>query len=135
MEPGKKQANQTTTGPWADLVMAILSVNNYPLDRTFALFDALQAEGLFAPPVLTEATASAIARKLGSAGYNRGHTMTEIFTKRLLSLGAFLREHAIDDCERVLVQGSRDEVREVLGPIKGIGPRVLENFFVLRGDA
>ena len=115
--------------------MAILSVNNYPLDRTFALFDALQAEGLFEPSVLAEATPSVIAQKLGAAGYNRGDTMTEIFTKRLLSLGAFLRTGSVDDHQRVLNNGSRDEVCSMVSPINGIGPRVLENFFVLRGDA
>lgn len=133
--PGRGKGTTIETGPWADLVMAILSVNNYPLDRTFALFEGLKAEGLFEPLVLAEATASGIARKLGAAGYNRGHGMTQIFTERLLSLGGFLREQSIEDVQRVLVHGSREHVCQTLGPIKGIGPRVLDNFFVLRGDA
>jgi len=134
-ERGPKENGETVAGPWADLVMSILSVNNYPLDRTFALFDGLKAEGLFEPVVLAETTASGIAQKLCAAGYNRGRGMTEIFTERLLSLGCFLAEHALDDVERVLVHGSREDICKLLGPIKGVGPRVLDNFFATRGDA
>ncbi len=135
MEQRKNEGTDIVTGPWADLVMAILSVNNHPLDRTFALCEALRDQGLFEPAVLAEATPESIARKLVAGGYDRGHAMTEIFTDRLLSLGAFLRSGSSDEHRVVLEHGSRDEVRQILEPIKGIGPRVLENFFVLRGDA
>jgi hypothetical protein len=121
------------TNPWADLVIAMLSVNNYPLDRTFALFDKLEAEGLFDPSVLASATASEVACKLGAAGYNRGDTMTAIFTDRLLSLGALAKRESPSVCQRTLEGRVREDVENLLADVKGVGPRVLENFFLLRG--
>ncbi len=134
LKAAKRGASEIVTGPWADLVMAMLSVNNYPLERTFALFDALQAQGLFDPAVLNEAPSASIAKKLGAGGYNRGDTMTAIFTDRLVSLGAFLGSGSIGQYTEILEHGSCDEVRRMLAPVKGVGPRVLENFFLLRGD-
>jgi len=123
------------TNPWADLVIAMLSVNNYPLDRTFALFDKLEDEGLFDPNVLASSSASEIARKLGDSGYNRGVAMTAIFTDRLLSLGELVKRGALADCQRTLQDGTRSDVKELLAQVKGVGPKVLESFFLLRGDA
>lgn len=122
-----------TTNPWADLVIAVLSVNNYPLDRTFALFDQLEAQGLFDPKKLASSTASEVARMLGEAGYNRGDTMTAIFTDRLLSLGALAKLESLPDCQRILESGGRADVERLLANVKGVGPKVLENFFLLRG--
>lgn len=121
------------TNPWADLVVAILSVNRYPLDRTFALFNNLEAEGLFDPRVLASSTASEIARKLGNAGYSRGDAMTAIFTDRLLSVGALAKRESFSVCERTLKGGTRSDVERLIGGVKGVGPTVLENFFLLRG--
>lgn len=123
------------TNPWADLVIAMLSVNNYPLDRTFALFDKLEDEGLFDPNVLASSSASEIARKLDGAGYSRGVAMTAIFTERLLSLGELVKHEVLADCQRTLQRGSRSDVMDLLARVKGVGPKVLESFFLLRGDA
>ncbi len=81
MSEDKKESN-----PWADLVIAILSVNSYPLEKTFALFPSLEDNVLFNPTVLRDLSSADVARRLGAAGYNRGDTMTAIFTERLTSL-------------------------------------------------
>lgn len=122
------------TSPWADLVIAILSVNNYPLDKTFALFEALKKNGLFDPACLAESSPADIARKLGSAGYNRGDTMTAIFTERLISLGQLAIRARVEDCVRILSTGYPEEVTSLLSGVKGVGPKVLANYFILRGD-
>lgn len=123
------------TNPWADLVIAILSVNNYPLEKTFALFESLDKNGLFDPRCLAELSAADIARRLGAAGYSRGDTMTAIFTERLLSVGRLTGEKTIEECTRVLSTGSREEVTSLLRGVKGVGPKVLSNFFLLRGGS
>ena len=124
----------TESDPWADVVIAMLSVNNYPLDKTFSLFDQLRANRLFDPSFLAASDAAELARRLGAAGYDRGTTMTEIFADRLLALGHLAESLRIDACTRILTKGSRDEVSSLLGSVKGVGPKVLENFFVLRGN-
>jgi hypothetical protein len=68
--------SKTAADPRADLVIAILSVNNCPLDKT--------------------------------------------------------SDVPIDVCNSILSSGTRDEVSSLLSSVKGVGPKVLNNFFVLR---
>ena len=37
------------TDPWADLVVAMLSVNSFPLDRSYQYFGGLEDEGMAEP--------------------------------------------------------------------------------------
>lgn len=111
--------------------MAMLSVNNYPLTKVIALFDALQANGLFDPRNLACWNHEKIARSLAETGYDRGAVMTSIFTDRLSSLGKLAQDLAAN--ERILTKGTKLEVCELLRRVKGIGPKVLETFFLLRG--
>lgn len=128
------EQDRRSTKPWADLVIAILSVNNYPLDKTWNLFDGLEENGLFDPRVLAGCDLSELARRLGAAGYDRGDAMTAMFTDRLAALGRLAREVPVDRCERILSSGTRDEVVSFLAGVRGIGPKVLENYFRLRGE-
>lgn len=120
-----------SANPWPDLVMAMLSVNNYPLTKVSALFDALEANGLFDPRNLACWNREKIARTLAGAGYDRGAVMTALFTDRLSSLGKLAEELAAN--EHILTQGTKMEIGELLRCVKGIGPKVLKNFFLLRG--
>ncbi len=58
--------------------------------------------------------------------------MTNLFARRLASLGEFLKSAGVEECERVLRKGDATEVRQLLLPVRGMGPRVLANFFLLR---
>ena len=80
-------------------------------------------------------TLAEIAKRLGQAGYDRGPVMTQIFSERLSDLGEFLGSHGVEDCERLLASGSKAEITALLSPAKGVGPRVLENLFLLRGTS
>jgi len=121
-----------SANPWPDLVMAMLSVNNYPLTKVIALFDALEANGLFDPRNLACWNREKIARTLAGAGYDRGAVMTAMFTDRLSSLGGLTEELAAN--EHILTQGTKMEIGELLRCVKGIGPKVLKNFFLLRAN-
>lgn len=118
--------------PWADLVIAMLSVNNYSLIKVFNLFESLKANDLFDPCGFACWNREEIARRLVAAGYDRGHAMTAIFTDRLSSLGQLADELASN--ERILTDGTRTEVAELLKRVRGVGPKVLDNFFLLRGS-
>jgi hypothetical protein len=60
--------------------------------------------------------------------------MTSLFSLRLASLGGFVKSKGIRKCEEILRTGSTAEVKELLMPINGIGPKVLANFHLLRGS-
>ena len=117
---------------WEDLVLAILSVNRYSLAKTYLAVETLRREGLFHPQNLAGWTSKEIGTRLRNGGYDRGGFMTWLFADRLESLGKFVESVGIEECEKVLRRGEANEVKHFLQPVNGIGPKVLENFFVLR---
>jgi hypothetical protein len=119
---------------WRDLVVAILSVNNYPIEKTLRLSESLERNGLFDVAVLAANGLADIGKRLGEAGYNRGAFMHELFTQRLCSLGRLASDVSIEDCEKILRSGTRKDVSILLSKVNGIGPNVLASYFVLRGS-
>jgi len=118
--------------PWSDLVVSILSVNNFPVERVYALLDRLRAEKLTDPENLSQQTAPALYAKLVVAGYDRGEFMTHLFAERLSSLGAFAKAFGIAECEKVLKGRNANAIKAMLLPVNGIGPAVMRNYFFLR---
>jgi hypothetical protein len=117
--------------PWPDLVVAMLSVNKHPLGKTFKCFDGLSACGLFDAANLAGWNMDEIVRRLVSGGYNRGPELTRLMASRLYSLRVLF--HDTKASELCLSNGSRQEVAELLKPVFGIGPTVIDNFLLLRG--
>jgi len=58
--------------------------------------------------------------------------MTKLFAERLFALGSLVRAKGVDECENVLGTQDAKAIEELLLPVKGIGPVVLRNFFMLR---
>src|SRR4029453_12840770 len=88
--------------PWSDLVVSILAVNSFSLERTFSLLEKLHSEKLTDPEELSARTPPELYVRLIAAGYNRGEFMTYLFAERLSSLGAFAKSYGIAECEAVL---------------------------------
>lgn len=124
--------SNTHQSPWSGLVISILSVNHFPVERTVALLPQLQSEKLTDPEELSMRTAPEIYAKLVNAGYDRGDFLTHLFAERLVSLGVFAKEHGIAACEPVMNGTDEKAIENLLLPIKGIGPTVLRNFRLLK---
>jgi hypothetical protein len=62
----------------------------------------------------------------------RGDYMTGLFGERLEALGEWIRQQGIEACTRLISGRNAHEIEKVLLPIKGIGPKVLSTFFLLR---
>ena len=118
---------------WDDLVVSILAVNQYSLERTYAIRQGLREQKLIDPLVLASEKADEIENRLRAAGCDRGLFMTRLFAGRLEALGELVRIKGVAECEKIV--GSRDTraIENLLLPVKGIGPVVLRNFFLLRG--
>lgn len=56
----------------------------------------------------------------------------EKFASRLRSVGLLIKSAGVTECERILGKGDTSAVKELLKPVKGIGPQVLTNFSLLR---
>jgi hypothetical protein len=117
--------------PFELLVVALLSVNNYSVERTLSLRNALRGEELFSPTSLASLRSSQIAERLGKAGYDRGPFLTSLIAHRLACLG----EHIVaigPKANAILASGSREQVETLLLVVDGIGPAVLHTFLALR---
>jgi hypothetical protein len=119
--------------PWEDLVISILAVNQYSLEKTYACKPGLQAQGLTVPSKLIGLAPEEIERRLRAGGCDRGDFMTALFAKRLSALAEHVRSVGIEQSGDVLAGKSRPKIEEFLEPVNGIGPVVLRNFFLLRG--
>jgi len=115
---------------WGNLVIALLSVNNYPVTKTLVLFDQLEDEGLFDPRNLASWSHPEIFSRLKKAGYNRGDFHVGIATRRLLALSSLAGD--MSNNEKILEQGTDQDVKDLLLPVEGIGPVVVWNFLQLQ---
>ena len=117
---------------WEDLILAILSVNNYSLEKSYAAMGSLRREGLFDPKKLAAWSIDDITIRLRRGGYDRGEYLTKLMANRLMSLGVFVERAGIEKSERVLTKSNKTEIGQFLQPVKGVGPQVLTNFSLLR---
>jgi hypothetical protein len=117
---------------WSDLVVAILSVNNISLEKTYAHLEGLKSAGLCSLENLGGWRVDEIVERLEKAGCDRGDYMNSLFAKRLSSLGTAVGRTGIEKFTKILAGNQRTEIANLLMPIYGIGPKVLDNFFLLR---
>ncbi len=118
--------------PWGYLVVSILSVNNYLLERAYGLLERLEKEGLLDPARLGQWDIGEVVGRLDRAGYGRGPGITKIVAERMVALGVWASKREFEKCTRDLVTMPDDEVGELLLSVKGVGPMVLRNFLLLR---
>jgi endonuclease III-like uncharacterized protein len=119
--------------PWEDLVLAILSVNNYSIEKVYAKLQQLRRQGLFNPNNLCRWSHDEIAERLKAAGYDRGSFMTNLFSGRLAALGRHAEQVGVERFTRALSSKTPKGVEEALHSVSGVGPKVIENYCLLRG--
>jgi len=124
----------STTNIWEDLVISILSVNQYTLSNTYKSLKTLEAVGLFDPKNLIVWSIDEIEAKLKEGGCDRGDFMTHLFAERLVALSHLLQEKGVSSCEAILTGASVEDIDKLLMPVRGIRPKVLQNFLSLTRD-
>jgi hypothetical protein len=132
MSEMEANANPSVDDPWEDLVISILSVNQYPLDVTYRSIKGLREQGLVSPEGLRRLDQGENVEHLKSAGCDRGPFMTNLFALRLASLGVLIGSKGIDACTKIIAGRDTEAIEELLLPVNGIGPKVVANFCLLR---
>jgi hypothetical protein len=118
--------------PWEDLVVSLLSVNNCSLERTYQSIEGLRKERLSDPTNLEKWGHGDLVARLKAAGCDRGPFLTNLFAFRLANLGALIHSKGVDACTKVISGRDTGAIDELLLPVNGIGPKVIENFYLLR---
>lgn len=96
--------------------------------------ESLERQGIFDPQKLADWAPKEIGVRLRGGGYDRGEFMTELFAKRLSSLGEFVTRTGIRETEKVLQSGDKRKINQLLNSVYGVGPKVIENFIILRTE-
>lgn len=116
---------------WEDLIFSILAVYNCSLETAFKHKEALEKQGLLDVQNLAKLDSNEIVVKLSQSWPERGG-LNNIFADRLESLGQFISKKDLKSIEKILKSTNKSEIRAELIPIKGIGEKVLSNYFELR---
>ena len=132
MEKPELRAKVVIDNPWEDLVLSLLSVNQYSLKRTYESIESLRDVGIFDPENISRWAQSEFIACLTAGGCDRGTFMTNLFALRLAHLGALIQRKGIDACTKIISGRDGEAIEELLMPVNGIGPKVIANFFLLR---
>jgi hypothetical protein len=59
--------------------------------------------------------------------------MTNLFANRLANLGALIQKKGLDISTKTISGSNTRAIEDLLMPVSGVGPRVIANFYLLRG--
>ena len=115
-----------------DLVVAMLAVNRWTLDRAVSLTNGLREAGLSDPAAVRSMSVDEVAARLAKAGYKRGQYMEQLLATRIGSAAEMLDEHGIRRVTELERRGDKNAIRDFLITVKGVGPEVANSFLILR---
>jgi hypothetical protein len=117
-----------------DLLISVLAVNNYSLNKAYALCERLRDVGLsdllFVSVDLPDA--DDIYKRLAEAGYDRGEYIGSLISARIAAIMRAIKHEGCNEFLLCLMADSAT-VNAKLGGLYGVGPKVVSNFVSLRG--
>lgn len=132
MADQNRATNPTIADVWEDLVVSMLSINQYSLERTYRSLRGLREQGLFDPKNLMRWDETEIVSRLKLAECDRGTFMTTLFAFRLCNLGRLAEAKGFETCTKIISSRNAKAIKELLLPVNGIGPKVIANFCLLQ---
>jgi len=127
---GRQGAEETSVVE--DLVVAILAVNFWTLEKVYALRSRLAEQGLFDMQGVSDLDVGEVDRRLRAAGYERGDFPVFAMANRLVHTACALDAGGETKLRALLAQGGSHELDDFLLGLKGVGPVVVGNFKVLQ---
>jgi hypothetical protein len=115
-----------------DLFTAIMAVNQWTVERAYRVSARLKAVGMLDPPTLSRMSVEDVCERLERAGYNRGEFMVLQMAGRMLHMARALENEGVEKIEALETARRLSELREFLLTIKGVGPTVVNSFFLMR---
>jgi hypothetical protein len=117
---------------YEDLTMALLAVNNHPMEKVYAIRDGLRAQGWFTPATVRTWSEAEALKRLVAAGYDRGPGYNTRLADRLRTLALHEAEPGLGALEAAVAAGDEAAQERELLALYGVGPAVVRNFWVLR---
>jgi hypothetical protein len=129
---GNTDARPEARGDIADLVIAMLSVGGYALERVWEIRTNLEREGLLDSGVVEALDEAELVRRLTVSGYDRGPIVTTSMANRLIALHAAVRNGILAEASRLMQERRTKDAEALLCTVKGIGPMVFRQFAALQ---
>jgi hypothetical protein len=112
------------------LITALLGVNGYGLDKVWNLLPRFRQEGLTKASQVASEDINRLTVRLINAGYARGR-LTETFAQRVQHLMAAIASGSLDELCDPAVRKDVKVIQRMLCGIRGIGPHVARNAWML----
>ncbi len=114
-----------------NLLVSLLAVNNYSLEKVWQHIQAFEQEGIFDPSQVCAWSKEEATQHLAHAGYRRGSFMNPLIAERLVGVCRFLEEGGLNALMKACENRRIEEVADVLKDVRGVGPFVIRNFSIL----
>lgn len=115
-----------------DIAIAMLAVNNYPLEKAQSLRSGLREQGWFEPEKVTKWTHQEAVSRLVTAGFNRGPGFNTRFADRLQELALHARDKGFASLGLAIERGDRQATEQELLSIYGVGPAAVRSFWAIQ---
>ena len=112
------------------LIVSILAVNSYGLEKAYSLLPALRKSGLTDSSRVPKLKCEKVMMLLAASGYERG-LLTEMMAARLVSLMKTVSDGELDGLGELVANNKRVAAVEMLCAIRGIGPKVASDAWAM----
>lgn len=112
------------------LLMAVLAVNNYRLEKAWALLPRMRELGLTDPARVAAMDMPATIEALTGAGYDR-KSLTWMFAERVMALMAAIHGGELAGLDEAIAAKDKARATELLDRVRGVGPTVIQNAWAL----
>ena len=111
-----------------DLVVSMLTVNNFSLEKACEMRPVLEEAGFFDVEVLSKMSHEQVFSALKNAGYTKADYVVGLLADRLQAMASTMRGTPNGEIRALLKPGRERDLDRFLLAIKGVGPAVLETF-------
>ena len=113
-----------------DIVVALLAVSAYPMERVAKILPSLRESKLTEPAFVAAADEGEITKRLNGSGYQRG-LLVGMYAERLQAVMQHICSGGIDGIEPLIATRDREAIGAIFRGVRGVGPKVLDNLFIL----
>jgi len=112
------------------IIASVLAVNAYGLGKAYGLLPSLREFGLTNPQLVSRRDVGEVLVRLSKAGYDRGF-LVEMMAGRLINLMDMAADGKLDALNNLVREGNELATKELLCTVKGIGPKVAGDAWML----
>jgi hypothetical protein len=112
------------------LLMALLAVNNFSLEKAWGLLPRMRETGLTDPARVVAMNTPVVVGALTGAGYDRKR-LTWLFAERVKALMHAIQKGDLAGLAAAVAACDEETATRLLLGVRGVGPRVAENAWAL----